>query len=102
MLFFFGIYMTASVVLISTVAAYGTDNKDKFTEWTSKRSWKDRRKECKARNANSSYQIQSTLEPELIYYGRHSGVVGLCKSKLFCLLNDNEPSVSGYDRVCYS
>ncbi|XP_008787633.2 uncharacterized protein LOC103705618 isoform X4 [Phoenix dactylifera] len=97
----FSLLPLRSCMDIKSGAAYGADNKDIFTEWTSKRSWKDRKKAFKARNANSSHQSQSTLEPELIYYGRHSGVVGLCKSELFRPRNDNEPSVSGYDRVCH-
>lgn len=67
-----------------------------FTEWISKRSWKDRKNAIKARNANGSC---ATSEPELIFYGKHSGVVGLCRNELFNAVDDIDPSNSGYDRV---
>lgn len=71
---------------------------DRLLEWTSKRTWKDRRRASKARNGTDLV----TSDPELIFYGRHSGVVGLCRNQLFRRVDDNEPSTSGYDKVsCY-
>nr|AAL73534.2 putative protein [Sorghum bicolor] len=54
------------------------ENGSTFPEWTSRRSWKDRQKTKKA-NAN--------------------GLVGLCKSDVFCPSVDNEACTSGYDKV---
>ncbi|OAY69221.1 putative methyltransferase NSUN3 [Ananas comosus] len=68
---------------------------DRLLEWTSKRTWKDRRRASKARNGTDLV----TSDPELIFYGRHSGVVGLCRNQLFRRVDDNEPSTSGYDKV---
>ncbi|KAL6659496.1 hypothetical protein ACP70R_003536 [Stipagrostis hirtigluma subsp. patula] len=69
-----------------------------FSEWTSRRSWKDRQKNKKA-NAAGSQHLQSTSEPELIYYGKHSGLVGLRKCDILCSSVDQEACASGYDKV---
>lgn len=37
--------------------------------------------------------------PELIFYGRHSGIIGVSKSKLYKTISDAEASSSGYDKV---
>ncbi|URE29372.1 NOL1/NOP2/sun family [Musa troglodytarum] len=74
----------------------GKNDPEIFAEWTAKRSWRDRKKAAKAGNIADLDQIKST-PPELIFYGRYSGVVGLCKNELFCAVD--EPSFSGYDRV---
>lgn len=76
----------------------GKNDPDIFAEWTAKRSWRDRKKAAKAGNIADLDQIKST-SPELIFYGRYSGVVGLCKNELFRAVD--EPSFSGYDRVCF-
>ncbi|XP_064934367.1 uncharacterized protein LOC135587188 isoform X1 [Musa acuminata AAA Group] len=74
----------------------GKNDPDIFAEWTAKRSWRERKKAAKAGNIADLDQIKST-SPELIFYGRYSGVVGLCKNELFRAVD--EPSFSGYDRV---
>ncbi|XP_062195528.1 rRNA (cytosine-C(5))-methyltransferase NOP2C-like isoform X2 [Phragmites australis] len=74
------------------------ENGSTFSEWTSKRSWKDRQKTKKA-NATSSQHLHLTSEPELIYYGKHSGLVGLRKCDVLCPSADDEASTSGYDKV---
>ncbi|XP_066330500.1 uncharacterized protein [Miscanthus floridulus] len=74
------------------------ENGSTFREWTSRRSWKDRQKTKKA-NANGPQHLLATSEPELIYYGKHSGLVGLCKSDVFCPSVDDEACTSGYDKV---
>ncbi|KAJ8467240.1 hypothetical protein OPV22_029792 [Ensete ventricosum] len=74
----------------------GKNDLDIFAEWTAKRSWRDRKKAAKAGNIANLDQIKST-PPELIFYGRYSGVVGLCKNELFHAAD--EPSFSGYDKV---
>ncbi|WOL03403.1 hypothetical protein Cni_G12123 [Canna indica] len=73
----------------------GKNDPEIFAEWTGKRSWGDRKK-AKARSSAATNQIQSS-QPELIFYGRHSGVVGLCKNDIYNAVD--EPSTSGYDRV---
>lgn len=37
--------------------------------------------------------------PELIFYGQHSGVVGLSKNELSKTMSDLEVSSCGYDKV---
>lgn len=37
--------------------------------------------------------------PELIYYGQHSGVVGLCKTELYRTVHGSEIFHRGYDKV---
>ncbi|XP_027180182.1 5-methylcytosine rRNA methyltransferase NSUN4 isoform X2 [Coffea eugenioides] len=70
-----------------------------YKEWTSRRPWKERKKASKARE-NGAYKLFSqTHDPELIYYGRDSGVVGLSKNKVYEHLNDYKVSKYGYDKV---
>ncbi|KAK8471590.1 hypothetical protein PHAVU_003G264100 [Phaseolus vulgaris] len=69
---------------------------DVFKEWTSRRPWKERKRASK----NGTPQLVSSSQPpELIYYGQHSGVVGLTKGELFKTLSDNEIANNGYDKV---
>ncbi|KAK8941111.1 hypothetical protein KSP39_PZI010143 [Platanthera zijinensis] len=72
---------------------------DIFREWTSKRSWKDRKDAAKKKVGTSTQASEEPLEPELIFYGRDSGVVGAQRTKLFRTVDDNEISTSGYDKV---
>ncbi|CAO2167938.1 unnamed protein product [Urochloa humidicola] len=74
------------------------ENGNTFSEWTSRRSWKDRQRAKKA-NATGLQHLQPTSEPELIYYGKHSGLVGLRKSDVLCLSADDAACTSGYDKV---
>ncbi|XP_021759788.1 uncharacterized protein LOC110724659 [Chenopodium quinoa] len=68
---------------------------DVFKEWTSKRPWKERKRAAKAREV-SPLQI---LEPELIFYGKHSGVIGCTRDELYQTVNDDELYACGYDKV---
>ncbi|KAK8969760.1 hypothetical protein KSP40_PGU014255 [Platanthera guangdongensis] len=72
---------------------------DIFREWTSKRSWKDRKDAAKKKVGTSTQASEEPLEPELIFYGRDSGVVGAQRTKLFRMADDNVISTSGYDKV---
>lgn len=65
-----------------------------YNEWTPRRPWKERKRIAKASQTFS--QIQ---EPELIFYGRHAGVVGLTKHDVYRKVNDHEISQFGYDKV---
>lgn len=69
-----------------------------FKEWTSKRPWKERKHAAKAREA-SPLQIS---EPELIFYGQHSGVIGCTRDELYRTVNDDELLMCGYDKVIVS
>lgn len=71
---------------------------DVFKEWTSKRPWKERKRAEKARAA-SPLQI---LEPELIFYGQHSGVIGCTRDELYQTVSDDELYTCGYDKVLLS
>ncbi|CAN6541521.1 unnamed protein product [Malus baccata var. baccata] len=68
-----------------------------FKEWTSRRPWKERKQAARIRKSGavpSGNQL-----PDLIYYGCHSGVVGLTKSELYQTFRDDEYLSYGYDKV---
>jgi len=69
-----------------------------YKEWTSRKPWKERKKANKEREKGS---LQLNLEPELIFYGRHSGVVGLSKTELFETASTLDISQYGYDKVFF-
>ncbi|KAE9614592.1 putative 16S rRNA (cytosine(967)-C(5))-methyltransferase [Lupinus albus] len=69
---------------------------DVFKEWTSRRPWKERKR---ASRCATPQLVSRDQPPELIYYGRHSGVVGLTKAELFKTASDNEIASLGYDKV---
>ncbi|KAH7678845.1 16S rRNA (cytosine(967)-C(5))-methyltransferase protein [Dioscorea alata] len=70
-----------------------------FGEWTSKRSYKDRKNAVKLKNSIGSQLALVTSEPELFFYGKNSGVVGLQRSELFFVADNAEASNFGYDKV---
>ncbi|PPD76162.1 hypothetical protein GOBAR_DD26909 [Gossypium barbadense] len=72
---------------------------ERFREWTSRRPWKERKRAAKARETMSLQSVTTSENPELIFYGRHSGVVGLSKNKLYETMSDLEVSSCGYDKV---
>ncbi|KAI3725889.1 hypothetical protein L1987_65685 [Smallanthus sonchifolius] len=67
-----------------------------YKEWTSRKPWKERKKAIKEREKGS---LQLNQDPELIYYGRHSGVVGLSKTELLKTVSTRDISQFGYDKV---
>ncbi|XP_059641141.1 multisite-specific tRNA:(cytosine-C(5))-methyltransferase trm4b [Cornus florida] len=72
---------------------------DIYKEWTSRRSYKERKRVAKARESAGSQLVSRLQDPELIFYGRRSGVVGLNKSDLYQTLCGNEVLHCGYDKV---
>ena len=70
---------------------------DAFMEWTSRRPWKERKRAAKTRAAT----LLHISEPELIFYGKHSGVIGCTRDELYHIASDEELSTSGYDKVIY-
>jgi len=44
--------------------------------------------------------VSKSHPPELIYYGRHSGVIGLTNGELYKTAPENEIASYGYDKVC--
>ncbi|KAL1812517.1 hypothetical protein ACET3Z_022582 [Daucus carota] len=68
---------------------------DTYKEWTSRRPWKERKKANKAQKIGNLQLVLQNQDPELIFYGLHSGVVGLSKSKLY----GSGLSHHGYDKV---
>ncbi|CAN1226886.1 Oligopeptide transporter 7, partial [Linum perenne] len=72
---------------------------DIFKEWTSRRPWKERKRAAKARKCSSSQVITESNPPELIFYGRNSGVIGLSKSELYQTVSSSEVLSGGYDKV---
>ncbi|WCJ32638.1 Ribosomal RNA small subunit methyltransferase F [Euphorbia peplus] len=71
---------------------------DTFREWTSRRLWKERKQAAKVREL-SARALSAESDPELIFYGQDSGVVGLSKSELYQIVCDNEVLSRGYDKV---
>lgn len=74
-----------------------TENLERFKEWTSRRTWKERKKAAHARE-NAAVN-QENQQPELIFYGKLSGVVGLSKTELHQTVCDSEILSLGYDKV---
>ncbi|KAG6645564.1 rRNA (cytosine-C(5))-methyltransferase NOP2C [Carya illinoinensis] len=72
---------------------------DAFREWTSRRPYKERKKATKVKKTISSQLVRGTPNQELIFYGRHSGVVGLTRSELYQPACECEVSRRGYDKV---
>lgn len=70
------------------------ENSEIYSKWTPRRPWKERKRIAKASKTFSHIQ-----EPELIFYGQHSGVVGLSKHYVYRKANDHEISRFGYDKV---
>ncbi|KAL9241425.1 hypothetical protein vseg_015540 [Gypsophila vaccaria] len=70
-----------------------------FKEWSSKRPWKERKRAAKAMKKNLSHLTVPVSDPELIYYGQHSGVIGCTKDDLYHTYSDYELSKCGYDKV---
>lgn len=75
------------------------EKQDEFREWTSRRPYKERKKATKAMKTDASQLVLGTHHPELVFYGRHSGVVGLTRNALYRTVCDNEVSSRGYDKV---
>ncbi|XWS33872.1 hypothetical protein CRYUN_Cryun22dG0120200 [Craigia yunnanensis] len=61
--------------------------------------WKERKRVAKAREAKSSQLVAVSENPELIFYGRLSGVVGLSQNELYKTMSDLEVLSCGYDKV---
>lgn len=72
---------------------------DAFKEWTSRRPYKERKRAIKARKSASTQLVPGIQDPELIFYGRLSGVVGLSKCELYQTVCDSDASSCGYDKV---
>lgn len=66
-------------------------------EWTSRKSWKERKKAAKAKQNVAAELVQP--DPELIFYGPKSGVVGFTKSEIYRSPPESELLSYGYDRV---
>ncbi|KAJ4975355.1 hypothetical protein NE237_000461 [Protea cynaroides] len=75
------------------------EKKDVFKEWTSRRLWKERKLASKSRNYNTSELVLGAQEPEMLFYGRCTGVVGLTKNEVLKTSSGNEALHSGYDKV---
>ncbi|KAK2984507.1 hypothetical protein RJ640_016893 [Escallonia rubra] len=72
---------------------------DVYKEWTSRRPWKERKRANRARENEKSQLIPSIQDPELIFYGQQSGVVGLNRTELYKSVHCGEFSHCGYDKV---
>lgn len=70
-----------------------------FKAWTSKRPWKERRRAAKARKTNSLDLASQISDPELIFYGQHSGVIGCSRDEVYQTVGDNQLASIGYDKV---
>ncbi|KAG7539551.1 S-adenosyl-L-methionine-dependent methyltransferase [Arabidopsis suecica] len=72
------------------------DHEDTFKQWTSRRPYKERKQEAKARK-NSV--LPQNGQPEIIFYGQGSGVIGLKKKQLYRSLDQDDYAYCGYDKV---
>lgn len=64
-----------------------------FKEWSPRKRWIERK------IAKKASITSETSEPELIFYGIHSGIIGLSKSEIFDKRFEYENSDFGYDKV---
>jgi len=94
------LYFTRCCPWNSAAATCSEDIKNIFIEWNSKRLWRDRKYARKAKHSTELQADPETTEPELIFYGKDSGVVGLHRSELYCAVNEVKYLISGYDKVC--
>lgn len=72
---------------------------DIYQEWTSKRTRRERRdsrKEKSLKNSNKSLELK---EPQLIFYGKCSGIVGVGRSVVFQAGDGIKALRAGYDKV---
>ncbi|KFK28278.1 hypothetical protein AALP_AA8G495700 [Arabis alpina] len=72
------------------------DHEETFKQWTSRKPYKERKLEAKARN---NLALPQSGHPEIIFYGQSSGVIGLNKKELYRSLHLNDYAYCGYDKV---
>ncbi|XP_076898748.1 uncharacterized protein LOC143552397 [Bidens hawaiensis] len=87
-----------SLIPIHACSDFKSLKQDEFLykEWKSRKPWKERKKAIKERETGS---LALNQDPELIYYGRDSGVVGLSKTELFKTVSSHDMLQYGYDKV---
>ncbi|KAI3921767.1 hypothetical protein MKX01_005456 [Papaver californicum] len=85
--------------LKSTDTVLCEETMDTYKEWTSKRSWKERKRAQKERNRITLQIVPRAHEPELIFYGRQSGVIGLSKREILQAAYGSNLLDAGYDTV---
>ncbi|KAM3394485.1 putative protein isoform X2 [Capsicum galapagoense] len=87
-------------VRVHSVDEFASGEKSEvYREWKSRRPWKERKKEAIAKEKGVSKLFSPTQEPELIFYGRFSGVVGMRKNELYQKKPISEVLQLGYDKV---
>ncbi|KAL3631544.1 hypothetical protein CASFOL_024528 [Castilleja foliolosa] len=74
-------------------------NSEIYSQWAPRRSWKERKRMAKAMQTVDSKMVSQVQDPELIFYGCDSGVVGFGKNDVFQNFNDLDISQYGYDKV---
>ncbi|CAH8354096.1 unnamed protein product [Eruca vesicaria subsp. sativa] len=74
----------------------GSCDEETFKQWTSRRPYKERKQVAKTRN---NLVLPHGGQPEIIFYGHNSGVIGLQKKELFRSLAPNDFAFCGYDKV---
>ncbi|CAN8251324.1 unnamed protein product [Cochlearia groenlandica] len=72
------------------------DHDETFKQWTSRRPYRERKQEAKARN---KFVLPPNGQPEIIFYGQSSGVIGLKKKELYGPLDQIDYACCGYDKV---
>nr|GMC57426.1 probable 28S rRNA (cytosine-C(5))-methyltransferase [Ipomoea batatas]GME13506.1 probable 28S rRNA (cytosine-C(5))-methyltransferase [Ipomoea batatas] len=86
-------------VSANLVSESRNESEEVYKEWKSRRPWKERKREAIAREKGLSKVFSPTQEPELIFYGTNSGVVGLTKNKLYQRAHCGYVFEFGYDKV---
>ncbi|KAK7328787.1 hypothetical protein VNO77_22909 [Canavalia gladiata] len=87
----------ADFILTFETGEFGLEETgDLFKEWTSRRPWKERKM---AKKSGTAQLVSKPHPPELIYYGPHSGVVGLTTRELYMTLSNDEIANHGFNKV---
>ncbi|CAH9098557.1 unnamed protein product [Cuscuta epithymum] len=91
---------TFSLLPVKTIPVSESQNQlEVYKEWKSRRPWKERRREALAREKGYSNFSSPTQEPELLFYGKKSGVVGLTRNTLYQRVHCGNVYGFGYDKV---
>ncbi|CAI9110949.1 OLC1v1011059C1 [Oldenlandia corymbosa var. corymbosa] len=74
-------------------------NSEVYKEWNSRRPWKERKRALKAKETVGPQLFSRTEDPELIFYGSETGVIGLSKDAMYRKMTDDGIFEGGYDKV---
>ncbi|EPS60931.1 hypothetical protein M569_13869 [Genlisea aurea] len=74
------------------------DASETYKEWEARRrAWKERKLLAKTQNKCTEAEIRE--DPEVIFYGPRSGMVGRSKASVYRVVDEHQISDMGYDKV---